>query len=365
MGNYSKALQKSTNNKKDTKKKRINIIQKESALTSIYASGNLTASQKKVFNAFLYLGKNLIVSDDIIAKEGFSVPVSTLKSLIGDTSNNYTYLKKTVESLQDFTVESNILGKDKKKWDRFSLVAGATIEEGTLTFSFPHQIIDALKNPKMYVTLDLDEINRINRKYAISLYEIIEDYKKLPKLPKWSIEHFRKALDISDSSYKSFRDLHRRVIEPAVEEINEKFDMGLEYILFSNLIAIHSKELNDESVLGIMTKRKRMPRITHIQFRLVKENLEKRLDYKKFVEIMRAKYIPNPDKGHFPTLEVVDNKSFKVDATGRLYIAHLNEGVVEIEELSPQESDKHWKMLWKRSLEKHNKKVLENDDEEQ
>lgn len=334
-----------------TTKKKIHIIQKESALTAIYASGNLTASQKKVFNAFLYLGKDLVQSEMFAPEDGFSVPVSMLKNLIGDQSNNYTYLKKTVESLQDFTVESNVLGKDKKKWDRFSLVAGATIESGVLRFSFPHQIIDALKNPKMYVTLDLDEINRIDRKYAISLYEIIEDYKKLPKLPKWSIDEFRKALDIPDSSYKTYRDLHRRVVVPAVEEINDKFGMGLEYILYSNLLAIHSSELSGDNDSGVMANRIRMPRITHIQFRLVKEKMEERINYKSFVEKMRKEYMPNPDQGVFPSLDKFDGKVFKVDTTGRLYIQNILEnGVIEIEELTPEQSDFYWKLLWKKSL---------------
>ncbi|MDD2639803.1 MAG: replication initiation protein [Arcobacteraceae bacterium] len=351
MNDTSQELITSPAPEKSHIKKKIHIIQKESALTAIYASGNLTASQKKVFNAFLYLGKDMVQSEMFAPEEGFVVPVSMLKNLIGDQSNNYTYLKKTVESLQDFTVESNVLGKDKKKWDRFSLVAGATIENGTLRFSFPHQIIDALKNPKMYVTLDLDEINRIDRKYAISLYEIIEDYKKLPALPKWSIDEFRKALDIPDSSYKTYRDLHRRVVEPAVEEINDKFGMGLEYVLYSNLLAIPSGDLNGSTENSVMAKRARMPRITHIQFRLVKEKMQERLSYKSFVEEMRAKYMPNPTQGHFPAIDNIDGKVFKVDTTGRLYIQHVSiNGTIEIEELSPEKSDTYWKMLWKNSL---------------
>jgi len=344
------------------KKKKIRIIQKESALTAVYASGNLTTTQKKVFNAFLYIGKDLVQSPSFSAEEGFFVPVSTLKSIIGDKSNNYTFLKKTVESLQDFTVESNTLGKDKNtKWDRFSLVAGATIENGHLRFSFPHQIIDALKTPKMYVTLDLDEINRINKKYAISLYEIIEDYKKLPTLPKWSIEEFKRALDIPEKGYSKFPDLHKRVIEPAVIEINEKFDMGLEYILYSNLLAIHSSELAGNGSGTAMAGRKRMPRITHIQFRIKKESREKRQSYKAFVEDMRKKHMPDPAEGLFPTLAIIDHETFKVDATGRLYIVREAEGTMEIKELTPQESDKHWKMLWKRDLEQ---KALKNDEKD-
>lgn len=343
-----------SSNKKNlpAKKKKIRIIQKESALTAVYASGNLTTTQKKVFNAFLYLGKELVQSPLFAAEEGFSVPVSSLKGLIGDKSNNYTFLKKTVESLQEFTVESNTLGKDKKtKWDRFSLVAGATIEEGVLRFSFPHQIIEALKTPKIYVTLDLDEINRMSKKYAISLYEIIEDYKKLPTLPKWSIEQFKRALDIPEKSYVKFPDLHKRVIEPAVIEINEKFDMGLEYILYSNLLAIHSSELTGTGSGTTMVTRKRMPRITHIQFKLNKESQEKRKSYKAFVEEMRAKFMPIPNEGFFPTLAVIDDDSFKVDSTGRLYIVHETEEGLDTIELSPQESDKYWKMLWKRDME--------------
>ncbi|BDY13970.1 replication initiation protein [Hydrogenimonas cancrithermarum] len=339
-----------------SRKKKIHIIQKESALTAIYASGNLTASQKKVFNAFLYIGKNFINSNIQGVEDGITVPVAMLKNIIGDKSNNYTFLKKTVESLQDFTVETNVLGKDKQVWDRFSLVAGATIKDGMLTYSFPHQIVEALKNPKMYVTLDLDEINRIERKHAISLYEIIEDFKKLPNLPKWSIDDFRRALDIPEDRYKSFRDLHRRVIAPAVKEINEKFGMGLEYILYSNLLAIHSREIDPETGglaengQEMMSKRKRLPRITHIQFVLTKEKAQQRMEYKQFIQDMRQQYKPLPEEGHFPVIETLDGKELRLDATGRLYFSIVGEHGMEIEELTPEKSDRLWKELWKKYL---------------
>jgi hypothetical protein len=321
-----------------SKKKKIHIIQKESALTAIYASGNLTASQKKVFNAFLYIGKNFINSNSQGIEDGISVPVSMLKSIISDKTNNYTFLKKTVESLQDFTVETNVLGKDKQVWDRFSLVAGATINDGILTFSFPHQIIEALKNPKMYVTLDLDEVNRIERKHAISLYEIIEDYKKLPDLPKWSVDEFRRALDIPDNMYKTFRDLHRRVIAPAVREINEKFGMGLEYMLYSNLIAIHSRELDSENNnIQVTAKRKRLPRITHIQFKLKKENIEKRINYKSFIQETREKFMPKPEENFFPIIDIIDGKELRLDNTGRLYFSYMTDNCICFRGFFPKE----------------------------
>lgn len=335
------------------KKKKIHVIQKESALTAIYASGNLTAAQKKAFNAFLYIGREYIRSGNESIEDGINVPVSYFKSLLGDKSNNYTYLKKTVESLQDFTVESNVLGKDKKRWDRFSLVAGATIKDGTLTFSFPHQIIEALKNPKMYVTLDLEEVNRIERKHAISLYEILEDYKKITPLPKWTIKEFRMALDIPEGTYKSFRDLHRRVIAPAVKEINEKFGIGVEYTLFSNLMAIPSSEFAEGAEKNVLANRKRIPKITHIQFSIKKEKLDERLSYKSFVEETRKKYMPRPEEGHFPTIAVIDGKEAKVNSLGLLYFTIQNEdGSVDVEELTPQEAEKIWKRLWKIELEK-------------
>jgi hypothetical protein len=338
------------------KKKKIHIIQKESALTAIYASGNLTAAQKKIFNALLYLGKESLNTQGADISKGVSVPVSMLKSLISDTSTNYTYLKKTVESLQDFTVESNVLGKDKDKdgrWDRFSLVAGATIQKGILTFSFPHQIVEALQNPQMYVTLDLEEINRIDRKYAISLYEIIEDYKNIKNLPKWNLEEFRRALDIPQSTYKSFRDLRRRVIDPAVKEINDKFGMGVEYILYSNLLQIHSRELENKESSGVLGKRKRMPKITHIQFKIVREQMEKRLSYKRFIEETRNRCAPNVEEGIYPEIDVIEDRIYKVDTHGRLYYLQLDdEENLQVVELTPQESDLHWKQLWKRHLER-------------
>lgn len=348
-------------------KKRINIIQKESALTTLFASGRLTANQKKAFNALLFIAKDILRRQNgEMAEDGFEVPISYLKSVLGDTSNNHLYIKETVKSLNRFEVEANILGKDKDKgrWDLFSLVAGATIEEETksVRFSFPHQINNALKNPKIYVTLDLDDINRIDRKYAISLFEIIEDYKKLKELPKWTLTQFKRSLDIPEDSYATFRDLHIRVIIPAVREINDKFDMGLEYILYNNLYPVHSKDLIITKNTA-KPKNKRMPKITHIQFVLPRKHREEWINYKAFVEQKRKEFRPIPDEGYYPVIYEEDGKEFKVDMTGRLY--YIRDEDEETVFLSPDESEKYWKMLWKIEINNSKENDEENEEEDE
>lgn len=338
-------------------------FQKESALTTIFASGHLTASQKKIFNAMIFIGLDAAKSrpEDLI--RGISVPVSMLKDLIGDLSTNYTYLRKSIKSLNNYTVETNIFKKDKKKgdeWSFFSLVAGADVKDGILTFSFPHQIVNVLTNPQMYVVLDLKEINQIEKKYSISIYEILKDYTNSPAFPRWSIKEFKRAIDIKEETYPRFKDLHERVIKPSVEEINELFDVGLEYYLYSGLIEIHCSELEANAAPGAK-KRGRLPKITHIRFHVKEDKKIQREDYRQFIERMRKECMPDPDNNLFPSVGLIDEKEFLINNDGKLYyIDHQNEG--KFKELTPQESGKYWKQLWELEKEKTIADKKENED---
>jgi hypothetical protein len=118
-------------------------------------------------------------------------------------------------------------------------------------------------------------------------------------------------------------------------------------------MAIPSSELSPDGERKVLANRKRIPKITHIQFSIKKENLQRRLDYKAFVEDMREKYRPKPEEGIFPTIKELGGKHLKVDITGRLYFTVENEdGSIDVEELSPQESEAIWKSLWKEKLDK-------------
>ncbi len=251
---------------KETKKRAAKpiIIQKESSLTAVYASGELTLIQKKLFNAFLYFGKQAI-NTDVDVTRGIKIPLSDIKRIIGYRSRNIQLLKENIKKLNSIQVEYNVLHKHpEEKWGVFAMVAGADVEKDMVVVSFPHQIINALRQPKMYFTLDLGCVELLTSKHSVSIFEILEDYKKLANFPKWTIGEFKKALDIEESKYTKITDLIKRVVNPAVEELSNKLGFRVGYILYSGILPIYQDELESY---------KRLPKITGLQF-IKKEKTE-------------------------------------------------------------------------------------------
>ena len=78
----------------------------------------------------------------------------------------------------------------------------------------------------MWVTLNLLILLLLDSKHSLTLYESLKDYAGLGKI-RFAINDFRKLMGLKDGQYKSFSMLTRRVIQNAVEEINEKTDLGV------------------------------------------------------------------------------------------------------------------------------------------
>lgn len=230
-------------------------IKKESDLTSIYASGELSAIQKKSLNCLIYATKEQLKDNE--NRTSFKVELSTLKELIGDHSTNNIQLKDNIKALQKIIVEYNVLQKNKEvTWGSFPLLAGAEIKNGIVVFNFAFQILNLIKNPQMYVVLDLKILKNLSSKHSITLYEICKDWIDTPKMPRWNIDTFKKAMDIDPSKYQNFTDFRRFVLDKAMEEINEKTDIYLTYSLFNK-----NKEVDP-------TQHKRLPKIEAIQFHI-------------------------------------------------------------------------------------------------
>jgi hypothetical protein len=83
-------------------------------------------------------------------------------------------------------VEYNIMHKDDaNEWGIFRFISEVKIrEEGvgkstSISFEFPTSILETIKNPNMFVKLDLMIIRGLESKHSIVLYEFIKDYLNL------------------------------------------------------------------------------------------------------------------------------------------------------------------------------------------
>jgi Initiator Replication protein len=97
-------------------------------------------------------------------------------------------------------------------------------------FEFPTPILEAIKRPSMYVKLNLFIRRGLNSKHSLALYEVLKDYQNIGRI-RMEIDNFRKLVGVEAEQYKIFTMLKKRIIDTAIQEINEKTDLKVVYDL--------------------------------------------------------------------------------------------------------------------------------------
>ncbi len=75
----------------------------------------------------------------------------------------------------------------------------------------------------------LEQIADMTSMYSIRLYELLNQWKTAKKTPVFKLDIFRGQLGIGINEYKRMSDFKRRVLDLAVDEINEKSDLKVSY----------------------------------------------------------------------------------------------------------------------------------------
>lgn len=76
---------------------------------------------------------------------------------------------------------------------------------------------------KEFTSYQLRQIGRLSSFYAIRLYELMAQFLKL-KERESTLEQLRTMLDLADK-YPNVKDMRKRVLDPAIEEVNRHTDL--------------------------------------------------------------------------------------------------------------------------------------------
>ncbi len=194
------------------------VFPKNSALIAA-SSSRIAAIQRKAFDGLIYCARNQLQIKPI--KYKYTMQVKDLIDLIGTGEKDHAYLNKFLDQMQDIKVQYNILNKDKiRTWGGFNLLAGYEYANGTITYSFPFQIQDAIIDPKIYAWIDMTVIKGLKSKYTIAMYELAQDYINLNHPFTINLDKFRKIMGVGDGQYYKFSAFRVYVIDAAVNEIN-------------------------------------------------------------------------------------------------------------------------------------------------
>ncbi len=199
-------------------------VKKHSAVSQI--SNRISLIQRKSYNAFLWFAREQALENPDL--EMYTVTLNKLRSFGGLQIKDSRHIQESLKELMSIVVDYNILGKDKQQeWGAFTLLSEVKVSGGEVSYAFPPSIKNALLNPRMYARINIAITRGLSSKYSLALYEIAKDYVNV-SIPRMTIVTFRKLMGLDEGQYENFPDLRRRVIEPAIDEINSKTDLRID-----------------------------------------------------------------------------------------------------------------------------------------
>lgn len=120
---------------------------------------------------------------------------------------------------------------EDESYEGINSLLGARINKevrksGKIYYSFDPQLVQHVLAPRVWARLNVHVVMKLRSKYAVTLYEILEAYaNRETKVCVASLAEVRSWLKVpEDSSYSGWKDFRRRVIEPAIIEINKHAD---------------------------------------------------------------------------------------------------------------------------------------------
>ena len=205
------------------------LISKQNALVD--SKYNLSLYELRIFNSLL----SRIGRKETEFQE-YTIP---FKDLIVEcnlnrgtaSANNYATLKNTIRKLKSRVIEIN---DDNNEWAFYSLFETARKEHGKdeVVFKISKELKPYLLELKnKFTQLKIDYLIKLSSIFAVRFYEIAT--KNLHKhTTHWvfilEVAEIKTRFGIEDK-YKKYANFKARVLDPAMQEINQKTDIHLEY----------------------------------------------------------------------------------------------------------------------------------------
>lgn len=193
---------------------------------TVEISNPLSLIQRKAFSILVHNAYHDLKQADGKIRE---IPMKALCELLGYDSKNFEYLDDHLKKLQTTIIEWR---NNPDEFHRVTFFSYTGIEKGFFRYRFAPELEEKIYNPEIYARINILTVSQFDSRYALALYENLARYRPNQKKgfssgsPKWTLEEFREIMGVSEiSSYKVFRDLSKRVLEPAIKEINAVSDL--------------------------------------------------------------------------------------------------------------------------------------------
>jgi plasmid replication initiation protein len=243
--------------------------------------GELTRNQRIAYNVFLKTAYELLLQDS--DQNVFRIGLREFLDLAGfNYKNYYSWLFKDTEKqkslktiLKELQTKTYELEWRNQKNEPYKVLSASLLsqfimneDKDYIEFEFPSFIRESILTHQNFYILYLPVIVSMKSSYSIALYEQILQRKEFDV---WYVnrEDFRGLMGVGEGEYTRAIDFERRVIKPAVREINEIVGISLTY-----------KKVK---------KRKRIIAYEfHWNFNKAKEKLQEEIPYREKIDELRA-----------------------------------------------------------------------------
>jgi len=168
------------------------------------------------------------VFDELGKKPIHSLPVRDVNTIFRNLGGEHgtKWLWESAKRLAKTTIEWEYTLGDERVQGVSSLfeaqVHKKARDTGTLNFAFPQLLVPIIKDPTRFARLRVHFLLKLSGKYAVTLYEILEGYvNRRDGQCEVTIEELRAWLKVPEGTYSEWRDFRKRVIAPAIKQIND------------------------------------------------------------------------------------------------------------------------------------------------
>lgn len=185
----------------------------------------ITLLQRKIFNVLL---ASAVSTRKDLDQQTFSVSLHQLMEEVEFDSNNTAHIKEALKQLNVLQVQwevINELGKDE--WGVATMIAEAKIVDGRIWYSFAPRTKDMLLNPEVYARISLEMQRQFHGQYAYALYENCVRFVDVRKTTLLPVVTWRNLLGASSDYYDEFKNFSRKILKPAMEEVNTVSDITI------------------------------------------------------------------------------------------------------------------------------------------
>ena len=151
----------------------------------------------------------------------YTIEIDDLKA---DKHKGYERVEDAITALMRAILTVKMPGG---KTTRVQFLGGNDLDDpdrpaGVLTYSFDKRLIEILKTSTIWGKITLPVLMAFTSKYAVSLYENVSQMTglELKQSQSFTLDEFRDMLGVQPGRYKTFGELNKHVLQPAVVEVN-------------------------------------------------------------------------------------------------------------------------------------------------